>query len=369
MRRWSRICVTVAVWSSLTFLVHAADEPTTTTKGSLHLSVVDSAGHKVAGAEIYVSIWTNEKGFKANRDYVCDENGQVEIRLPGKLEILRVWAKGPGYAPMFGQLWPQSGSESPPLPEKFTFVLTPGTTIGGIVQNEDGEPIPGARVEVVYLRGGEDFKAPKPTTYNHWLAEDKTALITDAQGSWSLGNVPPGSGVRLQFRLSHPDYINQSIGLREEPSITIEQLRNQSAKFAMNRGYVVTGNVTDPEGKPIKDAVIIWGDQPYWEDGSQEVRTDRDGNYRLVPLARGPMRITVVARGWMPQMKRVEIEPGMQAVDFKLQPGKKLRVKLVDAAGANRRDRAFPGKGPRAAKYGPRRGKMNVWNNSTRSTD
>ena len=72
---------------------------------------------------------------------------------------------------------------------------------------------------------------------------------------------------------------------------------------------------------------------PYWEWGSQEVRTDDRGVYRLPPLPRGPLTITVVARGWMPALKKVDLQPGMKPVDFRLEPGKELRVRFVDRPG------------------------------------
>ncbi len=140
---------------------------------------------------------------------------------------------------MFGQLWPQSSKEEILLPEEFKFVLTKGTTMGGVVKNEDGQPIVGARVEVEYDSGGNDFGAPKPTGYNTWLAYGDEARGTDADGRWSLDTVPPGGDVHVRVKLSHPEYINDSDwgGLQSEQSVTREQLRDESATIVMRRGY------------------------------------------------------------------------------------------------------------------------------------
>ncbi len=83
----------------------------------------------------------------------------------------------------------------------------------------------------------------------------------------------------------------------------------------------------------MKNAVVIWGDRPYWDEESQEVRSDEEGVYRLDPLGAGRMRITIAAPGWMPQMKTVEIGPDLRSTDFQLRTGKKLRIKFIDAAG------------------------------------
>ncbi len=36
----------------------------------------------------------------------------------------------------------------------------------------------------------------------------------------------------------------------------------------MRGGLAVTGTVTDPEGKPIAGAVVVRGDDPYFESGA-----------------------------------------------------------------------------------------------------
>src|SRR5215204_2433821 len=133
-----------------------AESHSIATDGTLRIRVADSTGQKIADAKIHVSIWTKEKDFKSNRDYTCNVDGEAIAELPATLEIIRVWASKPGYAPMFAELWPGKGNSGEPLPTEFTYKLTKGTTIGGIVKNEDGQPIEGARVEVRYESGGTD---------------------------------------------------------------------------------------------------------------------------------------------------------------------------------------------------------------------
>ncbi len=338
MRSMRRVLVAILIWGawpsgySCSF---AEERPSMPTNGGIRIRAVDTAGQAIPNAQVHVSIWTTEKDFTANRDYQCDSDGWATLKLPATLEIVRVRVRSPGYAPMFAQLWPQSRFGSPPLPSEFTYKLTKGTTIGGVVKNDDGQPIEGARVEVKYEDGGDDFGAPTPTSYDAWLANDEGAQATDAEGRWSLDNVPPGDKVDVRIKLSHADYIHDTNwgGLQKEQDVSMKQLRDQTATIAMHRGYFVKGRVTDPDGQPVKNAVVIWGDRPYWDDGSQEVLSDADGNYRLGPLPSGTMRITVAAVGWMPQMRKIEIGPSRVSEDFKLQPGKKLRLKFVDAVG------------------------------------
>ena len=55
----------------------------------------------------------------------------------------------------------------------------------------------------------------------------------------------------------------------------------------MRGGLVATGTVTDPSGKPVPGVVVVRGDHPYWEWGSQEVRSDEQGRYTFPPLRSG----------------------------------------------------------------------------------
>ncbi|MGH7138509.1 MAG: carboxypeptidase regulatory-like domain-containing protein, partial [Pirellulales bacterium] len=174
-----------------------------------------------------------------------------------------------------------------------------------------------------------------------WLAEDrdtaKTSLRTDVQGRWQLQNVPPGDDVDVLIALSHPDYIgDERFGqLQNEQHITVKALREQTAAIVMHRGAAITGTVTDPDGRPVKGAVVMWGNRyPHLLPGSQEVYTDENGVYRLLPLPEGPMPVIVAAQGWMPQYSKIDVATSLPPVNFNLKRGKKLRIRFVDHVGA-----------------------------------
>jgi hypothetical protein len=114
----------------------------------------------------------------------------------------------------------------------------------------------------------------------------------------------------------------------------MEALRAQTASIKMHGGIAATGTVTDPDGKPITGAVVVQGDQPYGVRSIHEVRTDEHGRFRLPPLPPGTLTVTVIARKWMPNLKKVKLSPGMKPVDFQLEPGKLLRIRFVDRSGA-----------------------------------
>ena len=184
--------------------------------------------------------------------------------------------------------------------------------------------------------GREMRERPVPSI---WLSEatgpGNNARTTDAEGRWTLGNVPAGDQVEVSVKLTHPNYISDTAwgSLQHEQAVTMQSLRDGTAKIVMHDGPVVTGTVTDPDGRPVAGAVVVWGDDPYLQTGSQEVQTGADGAYRFPPLNPGPTTLTVVAQGWKPELTTVDIQPELPPVNFELQPGRTLRIRFVDSSG------------------------------------
>ncbi len=314
------------------------------TKGSMLVRVLGPDGQPIAGAKLFanVSSWNRDVADGDNHwvikndDYVSGSDGTVEIKLPKLVEDLSLRARKDGYVPLFAFWWPKNEPDLTSIPEEFTYHMQKGTILGGIVRNDDGQPIQGVKIEARYDGKGIQSGANSRAVFDNWLSEGKDDVTTDSEGRWRLDNVPPGDDVDVRVKLSHPDYTDDHDWgqLQKEQHVTTKALRAQTAVIVMHRGTVVTGTVTDSDGKPVKDAVVIWGDRPYWELGSQEVRTDEQGVYRFPPLPPGPMHVTVVAQGWMPDRTKIEIASGLSPVNFALKHGINLRIRFVDQSGA-----------------------------------
>jgi beta-lactamase regulating signal transducer with metallopeptidase domain/thiol-disulfide isomerase/thioredoxin/uncharacterized GH25 family protein len=290
------------------------EEPQFPTKGKMRIRVTDAAGKPVPAAGIHASIWTKEK-FRANQKYTCDSDGLVDVDLPKTLSILRLWVAKRGYCEEFKNFQTNTAVHTLVLPDEYQFRLVKGTVIGGVVNDVDGRPIKGAKV--AYCYDGVFFNDDTPT---------------DAKGEWKFDNVRPGKEVVI--RVMHPDYLSDHFGeMQKAQKVTTAMLRAQTATIVMRRGLRITGKVTDPAGKPVKRAILLSGDDPYFGQVTAPVVTDEQGQFRFPEMAAGPIRLTVVAKGWMPETRQIQIAAGMPSTDFQMKRGKKLRIRFVDRAG------------------------------------
>ncbi len=279
LQRTLLICHVASI--SLLIVVPAwGDEPKPADR-TMQVTVLGPDDKPLGGAKIHIGLWTKEP-FKANRDFVCDADGRTKFELPKQIEILRIWAAQEDHVTLFAQWWPEKEPVERPIPDQFTFRLAKGMKLGGTVKNDKGEPIADARVEV-RLAGGVSFP-PEPVP-NTWLSTGPEAVKTDAAGKWSLTNAPEGD-IDILLLLTHTDYVSDEKwgGLQGEQGVTTKSLREGSASIVMHDGIAVTGTVTDPAGKPVPDAMIVWGEDPYFQWGSQETRTDKEGKYRIPPV-------------------------------------------------------------------------------------
>ncbi len=297
---------------------------------SILIRVVGPDGVPVRGVQLHRSVWSSKLTGKANDDAMSDDRGEARFSIPAELEIVRFWVRAGGFVPLFAH-WERPDDPERNLPAEYTFHLERGTTIGGVVQDEAGRPVEGARVEVDLQGGG---KVDGPVSPDGHLASGDVP-VTDAQGRWSLDNVPAGDDLKILLKFAHPDYIADAEWrtAAEDQALGLPALRARTTIVKLRPGIILTGRVTDPAGKPVPRAVVVRGDQPYMEADSQEVRTDDRGVYRFPPLQPGALNLTVIAEGWMPTLRPVTIAPGMAPVDWSLEPGRDLRIRFVDPAG------------------------------------
>jgi hypothetical protein len=90
-------------------------------------------------------------------------------------------------------------------------------------------------------------------------------------------------GRELSLFVSHPGYASDELWeeTQKAAGVTTAMLRQESATLTLKMGVMACGRVTDPAGKPIKDAIILRGEDPYLSSRPRQFTTDVDGHFQL----------------------------------------------------------------------------------------
>ena len=189
-------------------------------KGSMQIRVVGLDGQPIAGAKLFANVssydrnatewdkrWTikNDNYVEAGTRRI--RRNQIACKARGRPQAVEPGKEDPVVPAMFAIWWPEHDPKLTTLPDEFTYHLHKGTILGGIVKNDEGQPIQGVKVEARYSGKGIQSGEKTRAVFDAWLSEDDSALTTDAAGRWRLDNVPPGDEVEVYLKLSHPDYI------------------------------------------------------------------------------------------------------------------------------------------------------------------
>lgn len=241
-----------------------------------------------------------------------DENGLSEFPWPkgGKVESLWMTARRSGYVPVH-YTW-RGGTQAVELPEELALKFEAGREIGGIVQNDTGKPLTGARVRLTM-----PVTWPRLENYVFYAAE----LTTDDEGRWSWDGAP-GDLTRLSMSASHVDYLDGHDRVQEG-------LKN---KVVLNQGLKIEGRVADHDGKPLVGVAVRAGFDRF---GTNEptTTTDADGKFVLTKCKAGRSLVTVQGTGFAPQFKEVAVSERIEPLKFVLGPGHTVRIRVVDAEG------------------------------------
>ena len=308
----------------------------------MRIRVLDAKTNKpLAEASVLASIWELEGSSKRkypNKTYATDDRGVAEVTIPRRLRILRIWPSKENYVPQFINFAEGSHEEGRRIPDEYEFKLEPGHRLSGRVVDNSGKPIVNAKVQVKVQsggRGGSDKPQPGVST---WLATGGDAAVTDEDGRWQITNAPPHDDRNFTFRIqtAHENFAGDQMWgeLQEQQGITTAQLRDGTATLVLDQGIAISGTVTDSDSKPVTKGLVIWNARPYWANGVNETQIDESGNYETLHLKPGQYPVTVVAPGFAPEQRLVDVSQTMKSVDFQLQPGNPIKLRIVDSTGA-----------------------------------
>lgn len=301
-------------------------EPEEPYDGQIKFSVVDAdTGKPLPNVKLKISGSETGGSFRAP-EVKTDASGTALVRHPGDTtRTLTVTASGDGIA-VKSVRWQQSAGDV--IPEEHTLRVGKGVTIGGVVRDEAGQPVGNVKISLSGLG------TPGDQPSRDRLPFSQIDLTNDTNGRWDFRSLPQDFG-SFNVTVSHPDYIEGrflSDGVDRAyvgERVKMETLRQTNAVFTLRKGLAVTGRVLTDTGEPIIGAKLLLGDSRFTRNPVQ-ARTDDRGEFRLAGASLGTTYLTVQASGRAPQMQQINVGAKMNPVEFRLAPGRVLKVKVVD---------------------------------------
>jgi peroxiredoxin len=269
-----------------------------------------ATGKPLEGVEIRFSGWVG--GEKYTPIMKTDEKGIAIADWDAGAEITTLWmtCTRSRFVPIH-YVW-KGDQQSAQVPEELHLYFQPGHLIGGIVQDELGRPIEGAKVRIYKSIDWPDGYPGIGTC---------TEPITDAEGRWTWDGAPEDlRDVRVS--ITHADYLENQIGLSPGGDVV----------YVLKRGATIRGRVVAEDGQPIEGALVRFGNDRYLK-GMPETATDSLGRFELKNCKSGMSALTVQGEGYSPAL--IEIVAGQQedAGEFRLSPGRTMRIRVVDNQG------------------------------------
>jgi RNA polymerase sigma factor (sigma-70 family) len=289
---------------------------------SVRVVVLDPKGKHMPGVFVGAATWSEEKPLHTERDYETDAAGVAQVELPKTFFIVRLTARKKGFATLLANWERKELANGAKVPAEYLFRMEPSVTVGGRIVDEQGKPIAGAKVEVRLENRPKLANSDGRVHYVAWFSHGAKAATTDAEGRWRLDDTPAHPDAELSLSISHRDYLSDEDWphIQKATGITTAILRQGTATLTMKRGAIVAGRVTDPDGKPINGALVFHGEGPHLDDPTNPTSTGADGRFQLPGLAPGQTTVTVIAPGWAPQLRRLDLQPGLAPQEFRLKP-------------------------------------------------
>lgn len=276
--------------------------------------VVDTGGHPVAGAAIWLSF--PDRPRDGSRVGTADARGR--FTLPSVRPRCAVGALAEGYGPSYTQLLNHPAEEVGVQREVRLVLDEPGGRVEVRVVDATGAPIEGATVRAgpIYLR---------VRSHDNGIVEHSGAApegSTDAEGFVRLGSVPVGEAP-ISVHAEGYAVANEQLQVRHRGTSTLE--------VVLGRGGTITGRVVDSGGDGIPGTAVIARGPSHFKR-PQDV-SDSSGRYTLPFVPSGDIDLAAQHdRGFFEE--HLWVEEG-ETVEFEISliEGLVLEGRALDADG------------------------------------
>jgi len=257
------------------------------------------------------------KDGRYGNEVIANKDGELRFTLSKRPSRFNLSIKHSGYAPYWAG-W-TSNTHKVLIPDEFTAQLDAGWIVGGIVVDGDEAPVEGAEVNP-----SVDYKK-RPGDTDHLGVG--ISIRTDAAGKWRFEHVPVNKDA-VFVAINHPDFQPYRQRLPRD-EFEVKGDATPTGQIELQAGLSVSGTVTDEEGQPVVGALV----RTKFFNDLREARTNEQGVYRLEGCDAMMTRVVVSAQGKATDLKEVRVDPEMEPVNFTMQPGGHVRIRVVDENG------------------------------------
>lgn len=286
---------------------------------SVLVHVLDSHGRPLAGAVVHAAA---EPEVPDLPEPVIEEKTGPDgtVRLSGLPDDRIVWvlAERRGYAPAFQSFSGAAGDWRERRERRI--VLAPGSLAVGRVVDEKGRPVVGAEAELT----GDAFGLTSASSLPAFLRA-RPKVRTGPAGRFRFRDLPAG---RYELRLRHPAFSPLVAGHSVQGGRS-----GDLGRFVLHRGTVLTGTVTDPDGRPAA-GLSLWVLAEFArpdEPPPPTAVTGADGTFAIPGLAPDRLALYSCGPGYHPETVTVHFldEP----VRLTVRPAATLRGRVLGPDG------------------------------------
>ena len=291
-------------------------------RDELALKVLDRDGNIINGAAARgVALAANNKPTALGKmDDTANEAGTVPVDFPAGTRELQLVVSAKGFVPEEKVLTVETDGK---FLRNVSVRLEPGVRIGGVVKDQEGQPVEKAKVAITRVTPGATGKG-EPLRYDE--------STTDKRGRWSTHEVPEALE-HLRFQITHKDFrpMQEEFSGEGRGAITRQALLSSKAEFQFASAPTVSGTVQDAAGKPLANLeVTLLRTNTGKTTFTDHIRTDAGGRFAFPAVEAIRARLMVNDPRFAPTAYAVNLDQPVP-VTITLTDGKPLKLRAVEA--------------------------------------